>query len=267
MTEAKMIHVEPDWWQRIFDELYLVTDARSVCDDHITSCEVDAYEEFLGLKPGQAVLDLCGGHGRHSLELCRRGYSNVTCLDFSEPLLCRGREAAKKGKLKVDFCRGDARSTGFDDGRFEVVLILGNSFGYFLDEDEDLALLRETHRVLRQGGRLGMDITDGDFIEKHFKETSEHKIGHDIIVQRFREKRKNQIRVREIVFSIDQGTLRDHTYASRLYNTKSLKAALERAGFKNIHMETGFTCHTKQGDFGFMTNRILARAEKPGVRE
>jgi D-alanine-D-alanine ligase len=260
--EAPMIHIEPDWWQHLFDELYLITDARSVCDDHITSCEVNAFEEFLGLDPGQDILDLCGGHGRHSLELCRRGYTNLTVFDFSRPLLERGKETAAKEGLEVNFCQGDARCTGFDDERFEVVVLLGNSFGYFMDDKDDLAMLKEANRVLKTGGILGMDITDGDFIEKHFKEKSEHKVGYDIIVQRFRERHKNQVRVKEIVFSIDRGEIRKQTYASRLYNAQALIAILEKAGFKNIIARTGFTCHTKPGDFGFMTNRILAKAEK-----
>jgi len=30
------ITVKPDWWKAIFDEVYLLTDARSVCNDEIT---------------------------------------------------------------------------------------------------------------------------------------------------------------------------------------------------------------------------------------
>ncbi len=33
--------VDPDWWKKLFDDIYLVTDARSVCDDDITGREVD----------------------------------------------------------------------------------------------------------------------------------------------------------------------------------------------------------------------------------
>ncbi len=262
-----MIHVDPDWWKNLFDELYLVTDARSVCDDSITCREVDALQEFLGLEPDHEVLDLCGGHGRHSLELSRRGYTRVTVFDYSSKLLRVGKETAVRERLAVDFCQGDARRTGFDADRFDAVLILGNSFGYFIgekDEEDDLALLKKSRCVLKPGGILGMDITDGDFLEKNFKPESEHRIGEDILVQRFRERDDRIVRVREKVFSNKRGLIRDQTYASRLYNSRTLASILNAAGFKNIHLQTGFSCHQRdeKTDFGFMTNRILARAEK-----
>lgn len=37
----------PDWWKTIFDEIYLITDARTVCDDELTCREVDFLEEVL----------------------------------------------------------------------------------------------------------------------------------------------------------------------------------------------------------------------------
>ena len=63
------IRVEPDWWKAIFDEVYLLTDARSVCNDAITQREVDLVCELLPVQAEHRILDLCGGHGRHSLEL------------------------------------------------------------------------------------------------------------------------------------------------------------------------------------------------------
>ena len=75
------ITVDADWWQTLFDEVYLVTDARSVCDDAVTRRETDAFCAALPLKPGDRILDLCGGHGRHSIELARRGFRHCTVMD------------------------------------------------------------------------------------------------------------------------------------------------------------------------------------------
>ena len=65
----------------MFDETYLITDARSVCDEHLTCKEVDLLKHVLGLEKSFSILDLCGGQGRHSLELSRRGFQDVTVLD------------------------------------------------------------------------------------------------------------------------------------------------------------------------------------------
>jgi hypothetical protein len=35
------IDVDPEWWKTMFDESYLLSDARSVCDDEVTQREVN----------------------------------------------------------------------------------------------------------------------------------------------------------------------------------------------------------------------------------
>ena len=71
--------VDPDWWKDLFDEVYLTTDARSVCDDEVTRKEIDLLQELIPLSPDQEILDLCGGHGRHSRELALRITSYNVC--------------------------------------------------------------------------------------------------------------------------------------------------------------------------------------------
>jgi D-alanine-D-alanine ligase len=76
--------VPPDWWRSIFDEVYLQTDARSILDEDLTRAEVDAVIQALDLGREEAILDLCGGQGRHALEMARRGYRHQTPLPAQE---------------------------------------------------------------------------------------------------------------------------------------------------------------------------------------
>ena len=46
--------VDSDWWKTLFDETYLITDARSVCDEKLTCREVDFVEYILGPKKNMA---------------------------------------------------------------------------------------------------------------------------------------------------------------------------------------------------------------------
>ena len=39
--------VDPEWWKYIFDEIYLLTDARSICNKEITRAEADLMEQPL----------------------------------------------------------------------------------------------------------------------------------------------------------------------------------------------------------------------------
>ena len=48
-----------------------------------TAAEIDFLEHVLGLERGAAILDLACGHGRHAIELARRGYT-VTGQDIND---------------------------------------------------------------------------------------------------------------------------------------------------------------------------------------
>jgi hypothetical protein len=39
--------VNPEWWKELFDEVYLITDARSVCDADVTRREIDLIRELI----------------------------------------------------------------------------------------------------------------------------------------------------------------------------------------------------------------------------
>ena len=36
-----MVKINPDWWKTLFDEIYLITDGRSVCDDNGRRCDLN----------------------------------------------------------------------------------------------------------------------------------------------------------------------------------------------------------------------------------
>lgn len=259
-----MIRVEPDWWKTLFDEVYLVTDAPFVCNPALTKREVDVVEAVLHLCPTAHILDLCGGQGRHALELARRGYRHVTVLDYSDFLLSRGRWEAAASGVNVVFCQGDARATAFAAASFDVVLLMANSFGYFLDAEDDRRVLREGARLLTAGGQFLLDLIDREAALRHFCAESWHEATDDIVVCWKRELVQDVIRVRELVLSKASGMLRDRAYAERLYSPEDIRALLTAVGFRDIVIQHGaFVYDPDQGtDYGLATNRMLVTAVK-----
>lgn len=256
------IQVEPDWWKSLFDEVYLMTDARSVCDDALTEKEVALLCELVPLKPGHNILDLCGGHGRHSLALSRRGFAHCTVFDYSDTLLRTGASEAKQLNLPVKFVQGDARNIQLPPASFHHVMILGNSLGYAGSTGDDLQILREAHRVLANGGRLVVDVTDGEAVRKHFNPNAWHEIGDEIVVCRQREINASMICAREMVIDKRSGMVRDRTYGMRLYEAESLEALVANAGFLQFRLHKNFTPYGGSGDVGFMNHRMIATAQK-----
>jgi D-alanine-D-alanine ligase len=259
-----MIRVEHDWWKTLFDEVYLVTDAPFVCNPALTKREVDVITEVLRLRPCARVLDVCGGQGRHALELARRGYRYLTVLDYSDFMLDRGRREAVASGLSVTFCQGDARAMALPSASCDVVLLMANSFGYFINAADDHRVLAEVARILTADGRFLLDLIDRDMALRHFCAESWHEATDDIVVCWKRELVHDVIRVRELVLSRATGLLRDRAYAERLYSPESIHQLLTGVGFRDIVIQHGaFVYDPDQGtDYGLATNRMLVTAVK-----
>ena len=257
-----MIPVDPNWWKNLFDDIYLITDARSVCDQELTRREVDFLESHLELEKGQRILDLCGGQGRHSLELAKRGYRFITVLDYSDYLVRFGRKRAGREGLQVRFIRSDARKTGFADCCFDHVLVMANSFGYFPDDRDNLQVLGEAYRVCRPGGTILLDMLDRNHVIRRFRSFSCHRASEEIAVIRERERDDRHIFVKESVMSKTRGLIRDGTYCERLYREEDLINILEKSGFMHIRIKNNFSSHTHPGDYGFLNNRVIVTAQR-----
>ncbi len=256
------IKVNDNWWQDLFDGIYLITDIRSVGDEKLTCREVDFLEEIFGPDKSTSILDLCGGQGRHSLELSRRGYQKVTVLDYSRHLIELGEKRAKKEKLNTVFVQGDARNTGLPGQSFRFVVIMGNSFGYFMDEGENKKIIEEVFRLLTPGGTLLLDLPDRDHVLQNFKPFSCHEVNEDITVNRERELGEDIIYSRERVTSRKGGCLRDRTYCTHLYHPEKISGLMTAAGFSSVTCQRDFMSRGADGDYGCLTNRMMVTARK-----
>jgi len=254
---------DTNWWRYIFDETYLITDARSVCCPVTTAAEVDIVEATLELNSHDRILDLCGGQGRHAIELHKRGYKNITVVDYSQVLLRVGLKNAAEVGSPVYFCRGDACELGLADSIFDVVLVMGNSFGYFEDDHQNRRILQEICRLLRPGGKLLLDLIHTEYARQQFKPSSWHEASEDLVVCRQRKLLDAGVLVREMVVSKRSGLIRDVSYFARLFRHKELEELLADSGFKQITRAGKLVSHPRPGDYGLLDKRMVVTAEKP----
>jgi SAM-dependent methyltransferase len=132
------------WWESWFGEEYL--DLYPHRD--VESARREAAFALARLAPRPTpLLDLCCGSGRHSLRFSEAGIAPVA-LDYSAPLL----ELARRRDPRIRIVRGDMRSLPFPNESFRSVVNFFTSFGYFLRETENLAVVAEIERVLRDVG-------------------------------------------------------------------------------------------------------------------
>ncbi len=116
----------------------------------------------LGLRPGDAVLDLGCGFGRHAYEAARRG-ARVVALDAGrdevDGVLATFVAMAEAGELvpgaaRAAVVQGDALALPFADGAFDRV-ICSEVLEHIPD---DRAAMAELARVLRPGGTMAITV-------------------------------------------------------------------------------------------------------------
>jgi SAM-dependent methyltransferase len=115
----------------------------------------------LGVGPGDLVLDLGCGFGRHAFEAARRGAS-VVALDAGPDEVAQVRATlgamVEAGELAQDHpvtaVQGDALALPFADGTFDRV-IASEVLEHIPD---DVAAMRELARVLKPGGAMAVTV-------------------------------------------------------------------------------------------------------------
>lgn len=115
----------------------------------------------LGLRPGELLLDLGCGFGRHAFEGLRRG-ARVVAADMAQGELVEVRsmfaamrstgEAPPEGMATA--VRGDATCLPFPDGTFDRI-IASEVIEHIPDDD---GALTELQRVLRPGGTIAVTV-------------------------------------------------------------------------------------------------------------
>lgn len=120
--------------------------------------------ETLGVKPGDAILDLGCGPGLYASRFARAGFQ-VTGVDYSRRSIAYARQYAFKNDLNVRYRYQNYLELNELDQYDAALLIYGDFCP--LNPEQRATLLQNIHRALKSNGRFVLDVT-----------TREHRLRH-----------------------------------------------------------------------------------------
>jgi SAM-dependent methyltransferase len=218
-----------------------------------TSAEADFLEKILAPRPNCRLLDVPCGHGRHAIELARRGH-RLSGVDLSEEFLARARSSA--GTLPVEFLHRDMRDLPWS-AEFDGAFCFGNSFGY-LDAAEAEIFLRAVAKALKPGGRFAIETgMAAESILASLPARRWHRIGQTFMLS---EALYHPLEGRlDIQYTFLNGSEVDSRPSSSYVLTLSqIRRMMEHAGFVEIQAYNGIDGQP----YGFGSPRLIIAAAR-----
>lgn len=120
--------------------------------------------ERIGLKEGEAVLDVCSGSGGSALPAAELvgSIGKVIAVDLADQLIALAEAKATANRLgNIEFRVADMLELGYPDEQFDAVVCV---FGIFFVPDMPAAV-RELWRMVKPGGRLAITTWGPDLFE------------------------------------------------------------------------------------------------------
>ena len=171
-------------------------------------------------QPGDRVLDLACGPGRHAAELEQLS-ARVVGFDLSRAMLRRARE-----RTRAALVRGDMRALPFRGGSFRIAVNLFTSFGYFRDDAEHRLVLRQVAATLARGGYFVLDYLNAEQVRRSLESQELTEDGGDVRITR-RIGPDGRFVIKEIELRDEGRTFQERV---RLYEAAELEALLAEAG-------------------------------------
>ncbi len=124
---------------------------RTLIPTELTVKETDFMLKYFSLLPGNKVLDMMCGYGRHAIYLAKKGI-NVTAVDNLDEYITEINEVSGEDDLPLKAIKADIIKYEAE-GIFDLAVCMGNSLCFF-DRNDTLKLLKMLAAHLKPGGHF-----------------------------------------------------------------------------------------------------------------
>jgi SAM-dependent methyltransferase len=217
---------EKAWFQDWFNSPYYGVLYQHRNDDEARFFIHNLIQQNILLR-GAKVLDLACGNGRHAKFLLEEGLE-VTGMDLSESQIT---EARLNSPENIAFFVGDMRE--FDlRMKFDVVLNLFTSFGYFDSKEENLRVLSCIAKHLHRDSIFILDYFNAEFVKASLPFKGETIKGEVTIS--YHKYALEEMVVKDIEVD-DRGEIHHFREKVQLISRENFSNLLDEAGFEVLH--------------------------------
>ncbi|MBZ0198654.1 MAG: class I SAM-dependent methyltransferase [Ignavibacteriaceae bacterium] len=178
-------------------------------------------------KIGSAVLDMACGAGRHSIIFAKRGM-HVTAFDLSDNLLKVAKESSDELNLQIEFLHADLRTFEVPN-KFDLVLNLFTSFGYFETDEENFRVFKKAYNHLDEGGVFVFDYFNATYLKNNLVDESVETFNNTNL---FQKRSITDGRVEKKIIIQKNGSSQEFTESVKMYDYSILITSLQKVGFK-----------------------------------
>jgi len=190
------------------------------------------------INDGASILDAACGAGRHSIKFAQKGF-DVTGFDLSGTLLQIAIDEAEKRKIKINFQISDLRTFN-SNIKFDLILSLFTSFGYFNTDEENFAFVRNAFQMLNENGYYVLDYLNKNYLEANLIEYTERKVDGKKIME---DRTIIDGRVVKKISIRKENQNDEYLESVKLYTADELINKFSNIGFKNNKMFGDYLGH------------------------
>ena len=233
------------WWEEgygFFGEFYMQGDnsvegyleAKKMTLEERTAEEVKGIIKLCSIKPGSDILDCPCGYGRHSIGLAKSGIK-IVGVDINSFELAIARKNTKENGMTVRFVRDSMLNLKYKN-KFDAVINMFYSFGFFASDKENLKVLKNFYNALKKDGVFLMhtDVNMPRVIAGKFREYEKRPLknsGYLRQVEFFNQKTKRNYGI-WIIEKGDKVEMKD--YSVRVYTENEFTDLCKQAGFSEV---------------------------------
>lgn len=224
-----MKNIKNDWWKTSFDNNFY-----KIYYHHLKRnffAYIDKLIKFANLKKEKVILDIACGSGEHLAALKRKGFNNISGLDYSYAEIAR--KNTKKYKISIQ--KKDMRKK-LGKNIYDFIMLNSTSFGYFNDKDNK-NVLKNCYKALKPKGKLFIDNLSREFILDNFCPKNWTKLQSNVLFLEERKLSKNKKNLLSSWHLVEKNRVHILLNKLRLYSVQEFKNLFYEVGFKKIKIK------------------------------